>query len=204
VTAALRIGIVDTGVNPWHSHVRGAVRGRRMFVAADGALAEDDDFHDRIGHGTAVAGVIRAALPDAELFALRVFDGAKVTYPSLVARAILRAAAEECAFINLSLGVPPGPGSSAVEDACAAALDAGCVLVASRPPDRTDWLPGALAGVHTAVADDALLDGVVAARGRLHLAASGRPRDLARVPAQGNLWGHSFACARVLAHLARQ
>ena len=92
--SVLRIGIVDTGVNPWHSHVRGTVAGCRIYAGSDGTIAEDGDFSDPAGHGTAVAGVIRQAFPDAELYAVRVFDAADATWPSLVARGILRAAAE--------------------------------------------------------------------------------------------------------------
>lgn len=203
--SALRIGIVDTGVNPWHSHVRGAVAGCRIFVTpADGTIAEDGDFSDPAGHGTAVAGVIRQAFPDALLYAIRVFDGATATYPSLVARGILRAAAEECAFVNLSLAVPPGPGADAIAAACAEAIAAGCVIVASARPDRPGWLPASVPGVHAVIADATLGVDDVRALGDGRLAAAGRPRDLAARPRAANFAGHSFACARGLVHLARQ
>ena len=116
----LRIGIVDSGVNAWHSHVRGAVDGCALAVSPDGRIVEHDDFRDRSGHGTAVAGVIREGCADAHLYAVRVFDDAGAAYPSVVARGILRAAAEGCDYINLSVAIPPGPGSSALEAACAA------------------------------------------------------------------------------------
>jgi hypothetical protein len=202
--AALRIGIVDTGVNPWHSHVRGTVSGCRIFLAPDGSLREDGDFRDPTGHGTAIAGVIREAFPDAAIFAVRVYDGDEVTYPSLVARGILRAAAARCDFVNLSLSVPPGPGSDALASACAAVLAAGSVIVASDRPDHEGWLPASLPGVHAVVADDSLAFGEVRDRGPFRLAAPGRPRDLAQLPRATNLSGHSFACARALVHLARQ
>jgi subtilisin family serine protease len=136
----LRIGIVDTGVNPWHSHVRGAVAGCRIYVAPDGSLREDDDFSDPAGHGTAVAGVIREAFPEAEIYAVRVFDTVDVTYPSVVARGILRAAAEGCAFVNLSLTIPPGPGSDVVAAACSAAIGPAAI-VASAPPTGRGGCP---------------------------------------------------------------
>lgn len=202
--APLAIGIVDTGVNPWHSHVRAKVAGCRIFVAPDGSIREDGDFRDPIGHGTAVAGVIREAFPDAEIFAVRVFDAGDATYPSLVARGILRAAAQRCDFVNVSLSVPPGPGDEAMAAACAAAIDAGCVLVASARADRPGWLPASLPGVVTVTADDSLESGEVRACGPLRLVAPGRPRDLAVVPRATNLSGPSFACARGLVYLARQ
>lgn len=202
--AALRIGVVDTGVNPWHSHVRGDVTGCRIRLGPDGRIDEDGDFRDSAGHGTAVAGVIRDAFPDAEIFAVRVFDEAEVTYPSLVARGILRAAAEGCGFVNVSLSVPRGPGDDVLAMACRWVLDAGCVIVTSARPDRPDGLPAALPGVHAVTADDTLAFGEVREHGALRFVASGRPRDLAHVPRDANLAGHSFACARVLVHLARQ
>jgi len=201
---ALRIGVVDTGVNPWHSHVRGKVTGCRIFLAPDGGIGEDGDFRDPTGHGTAVTGVIREAFPEAEIFAVRVFDAGDATYPSLVARGILRAAAEGCDFVNLSLAVPPGPGDKILRAACAAVVAAGCVLVASLRPDRPCWLPGSLPAVYAVTADDTLEPGEVRARGRLRLLAPGRPRDLGFVPQEANLAGDSFACARGLVHLARK
>jgi subtilisin family serine protease len=200
---ALRIGVVDTGVNPWHSHVRGSVAGCRIFVAPDGRIGEDGDFRDPSGHGTAVAGIIREAFPYARIFAVRVFDSARVTYPSLVARGLLRAAAARCEFINVSVSVPPGWGARALADACAAIKEAGCIVVASARPDRPGWLPAALPGVHAVVADDALADDDVREHGERRLSASGRPRDLGFVAPDENFSGHSFACARALVHLAR-
>ena len=74
-----------------------------------------------------MAGVIREAFPAASIFAVRVFGAADATFPSLVARGILRAAAEQCAYVNLSLSVAPGPGDETLRAACAAAIEAGCV-----------------------------------------------------------------------------
>jgi len=202
--ASLRIGVVDTGVNPWHSHVRGKVTGCRIHLGPDGTLQEDGDFRDPVGHGTAVAGVIREAFPEAEIFAVRVFGAGAATYPSLVARGILRAAAEQCGFVNLSVSVRSGPGENVVAAACAAAIEAGSVLVASARPDRPGWLPASLPGVYAVTADDTLAFGDVRTRGPMQLLASGRPRDLEFVSRDGNLSGHSFACARGLVYVVRQ
>src|SRR2546429_3415102 len=66
---SVRVGIVDSGINPDHPHVGRVMRG--VFFHAEG---ESPDFVDRIGHGTAVAGVIREKAPTAELYAIRIFD----------------------------------------------------------------------------------------------------------------------------------
>lgn len=202
--SALHIGVVDTGVNPWHSHVRGHVSGCRLFVGPDGRIEEDDDFRDPCGHGTAVAGIIRAAFAHARIFAVRVFDAGSTTYPSLVARGMLRAAAARCDFINVSISVPPGPGDQALANACAAIVEAGCVVVASARRDRPGWLPASLPGIHAVVADNTLAFNEVHERGERELSACGRPRDLDFLAANENFGGDSFACAHALVHLARE
>lgn len=197
----IRIGVIDTGVNPWHSHVRGGVYGCRIFLGPDGAIGEDSDIRDLIGHGTAVAGVIRQYLPDAELFVLRVFDRSFSTYPSLVARAIFRAVAEECSFINLSLAMPPAFGSEVVALACAEALATGCSIVAAGDPARGELIPASLSGVVSAIANDLVPAGEIwEGDGPCRYIAAGYPREL--TSREGNLWGNSFACARVTAYLA--
>lgn len=200
----VRIGVIDTGVNPWHSHVGGGVYGCRIYLAKDGSILEDGDIRDELGHGTAVAGIIREQLPDAEIFAVKVFEGDFRTYPSLVARAVLRAAAEGCSFLNLSLAMPPGPGSEQLSMACAEAIAAGCTVVAAGHPAREDLLPACLPGVLGVIVNDLVPPGEIEfEHGRPYpYAAPGHPRDLDGIGRAGNLWGNSFACARVTAYLA--
>lgn len=201
-----RVAIIDTGVNPWHSHVGGGVQGCRIFLDSSGSIREDDDFRDLAGHGTAVAGILRNSLPGVEIYAVRAFERDFRSYPSLVARAILRAAAEGCTVLNLSLGMTPGPGCEQLVAACRSALAAGCTLVAAGLPGHPDLLPAAIPGVLSVVADDRVPDGSVSLNtaGNYNYCASGRPRELGGLPAAGNLWGNSFACARVSAHLVGQ
>lgn len=199
------IGIIDTGINPWHSHVRGAVRGCRIYLNDDHKICEDDEFSDPTGHGTAVAGVLREALPAAELFAVRVFENGLSTYPSLVARGILRAASEGCAIINLSLALPPGVGAELIAEACVAAQQAGVVLVAAGHPQQPGLLPASLPGVYGVIADDSLEDDQIEIQDDepYTCRARGLPRQLKSIPPGANLCGHSLACARVTAYLAK-
>ena len=202
----LLIGIVDTGINPWHSHVRGDIRGCRIYVDGGGKIREDKDFSDPVGHGTAVAGILRKALPETELFAVRVFENGLTTYPSLLARGILRAAVEGCDVINLSLALPPGSATDLIADACVAAHDAGSVLVAAGHPSRPGLLPASLPGVYGVISDDELEDNEIEMQGAgpYPCRARGIPRKLDNIPPGANLWGHSLACARVAAYLAQR
>ncbi len=205
-SGSFRIGIIDTGVNPWHSHVRGAISGMRIFLDDAGKIREDKDFRDLVGHGTAVAGILRQGLSEAEFFVVRVFDETLDSYPSLVARALLRAAAEGCKIINLSLGMPPGPGAEVLEEACRTVQQAGCLLVAAGHPNRPGLLPAVLPGVIGVIADDRLrLEEITMDAGRIYpYAAAGRPRDLEDLSTKANFWGNSFACARVTSEFARR
>jgi hypothetical protein len=201
----LLIGIVDTGINPWHSHVRGEVLGCRIYLNNDKKICEDNDFSDPVGHGTAVAGVLRKALPEAGFFAVKVFENGLSTYPSLVARGILRAAAQGCDVINLSLALPPGSGAELIAEACTAALEAGSVLVAAGHPEHPDLLPASLPGVYGVICDDELEDDEIVMQGAspYPCRARGIPRKLDNIPPQANLRGHSLACARVTACIAQ-
>ncbi len=203
-TPTVRIGVIDTGVNPWHSHVGGGVYGCRIFLDEEGGIREDGDIRDLMGHGTAVAGIIRQRLPAAKIFAVRVFEGDFRTYPSLVARAVLRAAAEGCSLLNLSLAMPPAAGLEPLALACAEAIAAGCTIVAAGHPEKEELLPACFPGVLGVVADDLLAEGEIRFHPgrRFPYAASGHPRLLHGIGPADNLWGNSFACARVTAHLA--
>jgi hypothetical protein len=147
---------------------------------------------------------LRKALPEAALFAIRVFEQELTTYPSLVARAILRAAAAGCDVINLSLALPSGSGAELIADACISAREAGATLVAAGHPDHPDLLPASLPGVYGVISDDELDDDeIVMQRGGPYpCRARGIPRNLDNIPPKANLSGHSLACARVAAYLA--
>jgi subtilisin family serine protease len=201
----LLIGIIDTGINPWHSHVHGEVRGCRIYVNGDQEICEDSDFSDPVGHGTAVAGILRKALPAAGLFAVRVFENELTTYPSLVARGIFRAASEGCDVINLSLALPPGVGAELIAAACIAAQQAGSILVAAGHPQQPGLLPASLPGVYGVIADNSLEDDQIEMHGSgpFPCRAGGLPRKLDTIPPGANLWGHSLACARVAAYMAQ-
>jgi len=81
---------------------------------------------------------------------------------------------------------------------------AGVVLVAAGHPDQPGLLPASLPGVIGVIAADRLRPGEIEVNfGEMYAhSASGWPRDLDDLPAGGNLWGNSFACARVSLDIA--
>jgi hypothetical protein len=69
------------------------------------------------------------------------------------------------------------------------------------PPERYAAVRREAAAARVPVSQPGL--GEVREVGPRRFAAPGRPRDLERLPRDANLWGASFACARVTVHLAR-
>ena len=105
----VRIGVLDSGVNP-HPDLEGRLLpGRNTIEGAD-----PDDTTDNYGHGTRVAGLIAGsgeagaigAAPEAELVPLKCTEG-QVVPISAVCRAIYSGIDDYgCDILNLSMGVP--------------------------------------------------------------------------------------------------
>ncbi len=136
--AGIRIGLVDTGVGP-HPYLA-HVKGMGALVDGDAAMSAEAALDAR-GHGTHVAGLIGArpvadsgdfagGAPGAEMAAIRVFSETGGGNQGDIAEAIdILAVDFEADLINLSFGAAE---PSAIErDAIAAALEVGCLSVAS-------------------------------------------------------------------------
>src|SRR5437763_3882750 len=96
----VRVAIIDSGVYAAHPHVGGVAGG----VGFDENGCRHSDYVDRLGHGTAVAAAIKEKAPDAELFAVKVFDRALATNIASLVEAIAWAADNGMHLVNLSLG----------------------------------------------------------------------------------------------------
>src|SRR5215510_10061572 len=71
--AGIRVALLDSGINPHHSHVGFLAGGVSFSLATDGGLQQSEDCTDVIGHGTALAGILRAKAPQVELYAVKIF-----------------------------------------------------------------------------------------------------------------------------------
>jgi subtilisin family serine protease len=127
------VAVADTGVDPKHPDLRGALVPGWDFVNND---ADPSDDH---GHGTAVAGVIGARSNNhvggagicwrCLIMPLKVLDAKGSGDDTLIAAGIVWAADHGAQVINLSLG---GPGSSVeLTNAMAYANAKGVIVVAA-------------------------------------------------------------------------
>jgi subtilisin family serine protease len=198
----LRIAVVDSGVHAAHPLVNGVAGG--IAILPDGS--EDSDFTDRLGHGTAVAAVIREKAPDAEIFAVKIFHQSLSAQIEALVRAIEWSARNRMDLINLSLGTSNQSHEQALQDALAFATWNGCRIVAAGEQDGTRWLPGAIEGVVAVELDWNCPRNEYRTHrqesGRLIYRASGYPRPIPGVPPERNLKGRSFAVANVMGLLA--
>jgi subtilisin family serine protease len=200
---SVKVGIIDSGVNPAHPHVGGVAGGARISSSEADSF---NDYLDYIGHGTAVAGAIREKAPDAQLYAVKVFDRALTTNIEAIIKAIDWCAENEMDVINLSLGTVNIDHREAIEHAVARAAEKGTVLVAAREMSGKPSLPGCLPSVIGVVVDwQCLRDryAVDGSGGDPAFIASAYPRDIPGVPRERNLKGISFAVANMTGFVAR-
>ena len=198
----VRIAVIDSGVHAAHPHIGGVAGG----VAIDESGREHDDYVDRLGHGTAVAAAIKEKAPDAEIYAVRVFDRALSTSVATLVRAIDWAARSGIHVANLSLGTSRPEHEPVLREAVARGRAAGLIIVSARDDEGVRWLPGCLPGVVPVQLDwscprdafrSATIDGATVFR------ASGFPRPIPGVAPDRNLHGISFAVANMTGFVGR-
>jgi subtilisin len=102
--AGVRVAVIDSGIDADHPAI-GSVQGYAEIVERSDGLALDTAVHnDVFGHGTACAGIIRAAAPDCELYSVRALKS-QLTGGGAVFIAAIRWAIEQRMHVcNLSLG----------------------------------------------------------------------------------------------------
>jgi subtilisin family serine protease len=200
----VRVAVIDSGVNPVHPHVKGVAGG--MGYSPDGRMSAD--FLDFVGHGTAVTAVIREKAPQAQVYAVKVFQRQLETTAEALVGAIHWSVARNMAMINLSLGTSNPAHERTLAEAIEEALASGITVVAAAPEPDVRWLPGAFAGVVKVSLDwsipreECRLE--VGADGVTRAWACGYPRPLPDVSPEDNLKGVSFAVANVTGLLARK
>lgn len=198
----VRVAIVDSGVHAEHPHVGGVEQG--VAIREDGS--HDDDFVDRLGHGTAVTAAIREKAPDAAIVVVKVFWQTLATGAMSLVRGIDEACARGAKVINLSLGTSNAAHQPLLEAAVQRAAARGAVVVAASEEGDVRWLPGCLGGVigvnlqWTCERDEYRL---IENNGRFVIGTSGYPRDIPNVPRERNLKGLSFAVANATGFVAR-
>jgi hypothetical protein len=200
----VRIALIDSGINAGHSHV-GPIRGGVSFdVGPRGEVRKTSDYRDSLGHGTALAGILKFKAPEATLFAVKVFTDRLVTSIEILEAALRWAIEQKMHVINLSLGTANPEHRARMARIAAKAKRAGTLIAASSPPERADMFPAALDGIFGVGASDdcSWTEYQYKSEDRIHFRAHPSPRPLPGLDQSRNYRGHSFASAHLSALLA--
>ena len=200
---AIRVAVIDSGVHASHPHVGGV--GGGIGVDEHGAL--HDDYVDRLGHGTAVTAAIREKAPDADIFAIKVFDRDLAATGAALVAACQCALTANARIVNLSLGTQNSEHEPALTDAVNQLRDNGAIVIAAGEQAGVRWLPGAIGGVWSVTLDWSVprdscwLERID--RNGASFRACGFPRPIPGVPPEKNVKGLSFAVANVTGIVAK-
>ena len=196
----VRVAVIDSGVNADHPHIMSVAGGVSVGLSDqfDGA-----DYTDHVGHGTAVMAAIQEKAPEAEYFAVKLFNASLKTRTEYVLTAIEWALSQGVDVINLSLGTRRMEFLPAFEAMAKKAASRNTILVAAREAHGSECLPGCLSSVLGVGLDWDCPRNTYRITGESKLFASGYPRTLPGKPKEHNLNGISFAVANMTGFVVR-
>jgi subtilisin family serine protease len=194
---AVRIGVVDSGINPRHPQV-GEVSGGIGVRVRDGHVETDDAWEDLIGHGTAVAATIRGHAPKAELYSVRIFRRRLVAHLEALVFAVEWAVTNGIDLLNMSLGWEGIARPAGLAATCVRARNAGVHIIAAAPNQRESAIAVALTFV---APDESLAESEIRIdRDGLNASPWARPRG--ELPKKMNVRGASLAVANATGVIA--
>lgn len=102
----VRVAVVDSGVEFGHPALSGLRAVEDVAIVSDGTklVTQPNDGADAFGHATAVAGIIHATAPDAEIGSFRVLDGHNSSRSAIVCEAVRQALDHGYHIVNCSFG----------------------------------------------------------------------------------------------------
>jgi hypothetical protein len=169
-----RIAVIDSGVHQAHPHI----------VRAPSGGFPENDYLDRLGHGTAVMAAIQSHAPDADYYAVKIFDRELRTNIETLIAALDWCIANRMDVINLSLGTPRHAGRFTP------------YLTQAKIISAAGTNPGDLEGAIRVAADPTLPRTQFRQEANTYY-ASPNPRPIEGVPQSRNLSGISFAVANL-------
>jgi len=190
----VRVAVIDSGVHAAHPHI-----GRVAGGVTIGEQTDECSYVDLLGHGTAVMAAIQETAPEAEYFAVRVFQSVLRTSVDILVRAIEWSIDNRIDVINLSLGT----GNPAHAQRLRPLIPRAGIIVSARDVNGCPSFPGALPGVIGVNVDWDLPRESYTCRNGSEFCASGYPRPIPGIPQERNLHGISFAVANMAGFVVR-
>lgn len=201
---AVTVAVIDSGINGSHPHVGGIVRGVTFSTTDDGAVVREDGGQDEIGHGTAIAGVIRLHAPASQLTALKIFKTDLTASMAALMAALEWSVSAGSRIIHLSLGTTQARYREPLRTVCRkAAAQNTLVVAAARSADDRIYpaVFDTVIGVYQdpACPPESLIHHPITP---VNFGAHGQPRPIPGLPQARNFRGSSFAAAHVTGRVA--
>lgn len=198
------IAVIDSGINPGHPHVGQVSGGHGYLLNSDGEVETTSRFDDEIGHGTAIAGILREKAPGANLYSIKIFQWQLSAQAAVLITALEWAVDHKFKIIHLSLGSQAAAYREKLESLCQIAYDRGSVVVAAARGLADEVYPAVFETVIGVFWNrDCFQDQFSYHPGaKVEFGAHGQPRALPGIPQEMNFRGHSFAAAHVTGTLA--
>ena len=141
---AIKVAIIDSGIDTTHPRIGQLAGGVHLSLNSDGDVLRGADFGDRSGHGTACAGIIRNKAPEAELYAIRIFDEPLITDGRRLVAALRWAIDNRMDVVNLSLGTRDISCRHELAELSLEAAAANVILVAAAANSGEESYPAML------------------------------------------------------------
>ena len=201
---AVTVAVIDSGINGSHPHVGGTVPGVTFLTTDDGAVVREDGGQDEIGHGTAIAGVIRLHAPASQLTALKIFKIDLTASMAALMAAMEWAVSAGSRIIHLSLGTTQDRYREPLRTLCQKALARNTLVVAAARSADDRIYPAVFDTVIGVYQNPACPpESLVHHPGALvNFGAHGQPRPIPGLPQARNFRGSSFAAAHVTGRVA--
>lgn len=196
----VKVALVDSGINAHHSHVGWVAGGITVRLETGGHPILEGGHQDRIGHGTAAAGIIRLRAPEAWLYAVKIFETRLAARIEALVAALWWTIDNGMKVVNLSLGTENKAHVPLLEETCHKAAQKGVIIVASGEEGRLCY-PAVLPTVIGVAMDPDCPPGRFSFRegDPIEIRACGWPRKLPGIAQERNLRGPSFASVHMAA-----
>ncbi len=196
---SIDIAIIDSGVNPSHPHVQGVAGGLTFALDPDGRPNATAGFEDRIGHGTAIAGIFKEKLPDARIWAVKIFQSDLTASSKLLIAALEWAIEANVEMIHLSLGTEREKDRQPLARICQLAYQKGIIILAAARGYEDIVYPAVFKTVigvywNKTCGPDSIISHP---DNPINFGAWGYPRPLPGLDPKHNFCGNSFAVAHV-------
>ena len=144
----VRVAVIDSGIDASHPRMgKNVVGGVCLSIGPQSGVVSRPDFEDVAGHGTACAGIIVKKAPQAELYAVRVFDRSLSADGRCLVAALRWAIEHGMDVVNLSLGTTDVAFRDELSEVCSEAAEARMILIAAEHNGGVESYPALLSQV---------------------------------------------------------